>query len=103
MQVFPKFVVNFANRLLAKVPPRFQRSARIGLTVAAVLFAAFELSRVWIAARDFMLPLWQTQFQTAQRLADGGNWLALAIAAVIFVIPMAALVWALKRLKARPA
>lgn len=98
--MLPKFVVTAAGRLLAKAPPRYRGIARTGLIVAAALFVAFEASRFWLVARDYVLPMWRENFGTAAKLADDGNWLALLIAAVAFCLPFAAFIWAMRRFTA---
>jgi hypothetical protein len=99
--MFPKFIVRYVNSISAKVPLRHRGLVRVGLIVAAVLFVAFELSRVWLVSRDYILPIWRDQLHVGLAYVDEGDWVALSSSAILFCLPVALLLWAVRRLKAR--
>lgn len=103
MHLFPRFLVRWAEKALARVHLRYRGLVRIVLIAAATAFLAFELSRFWIVSRDYLLPVWQAQFQIFRHMVETGNWLALFFSVLFFTLPFAAFAAVLRRFRRRRA
>lgn len=93
----------WSDRLLAFAPERHRAWLRRLLGVGAVAFIVFELSR-FLVVIPMLAPAWDG-VREQYAVMTGSSPLAmitgLTVTAIVFVVPMAGVVWLLRRLHRR--